>query len=190
MEKFVIPREVFAPDDAGCLAMYEDLSQREYPVYYDLVKRFDVKSVVEIGVRSGYSLYAMLSANPTMSVLGFDIDVPNQYGYQAGMFDYAKEMLPKWFPEAKITLRTADTWKMNMFGRKRQFDLAHIDGDHSAGGVHHDLVLCAGHAKVLVADDYDFLPTVREAVDQFLQETGLKGEYISSFRGHMVIQVR
>lgn len=171
-------------DNVG-INLHQELNKNYYHHYFDIIKKFNVKSVVEIGVRGGYTAYAMLSANPKMKFLGYDIDKPNPYGYVPNLFDYAKNMLPERFPEANIELLKMDTQKLKTLPGK--FDLAHIDGEHSFEGCLHDLKLCTPHVRIILADDYDYVTSIRKAVDTFLQETGFSSEYLATYRGHMLI---
>jgi hypothetical protein len=182
---FNFPKSVLQPGDVICEGYYPELSENYYHHYFNQVKEAKASSVVEIGVRAGYSAYAMLLANPSMRYLGLDINSPNEFGFHDGAFEYAQSMLRKEFPKAKLKFKVQDTQKLDKLPGK--FDLAHIDGDHSFTGCLHDLYLCENYVKVILVDDYDFVPSVRTAVDQFIAERGFKSKYIKNFRGMMVI---
>lgn len=182
---FKFPISIIQPGDTVCEGYYPELSENYYHHYFDQIKRFKVKSVVEIGVRAGYSAYAMLSANPKMIYSGYDIDLPNEYGFHDGAFAYAKAMLESEFPKANLSFKVQNSQELSSL--PRHFDLAHIDGDHSLHGCTHDLRLCYGTVNIILVDDYDFVPEVRTAVDQFIAMFKLKHEHIKNFRGMMVI---
>jgi predicted O-methyltransferase YrrM len=181
---FEFPRAILAPGDEVCGSIFADLVDY-YHYYYDQIKRFDASSVVEIGVRAGYSAYAMLSANPKMHYVGYDIDTPNSHGFGQGMFAYAQEMLRREFPQADLQFKCQDTQKLSKLDE--EFHLASIDGDHSDAGCTHDLELCFKAATILLVDDYDFLTEVGSAVNRFIKAHDLRHEYVKNFRGMMII---
>lgn len=182
---FKFPKSILQPGDEVCEGYYPELSENYYHHYFDQIKKFNVKSVVEIGVRAGYSAYAMLSANPTMKYVGYDIDSDNEYGFHSGAFQFASAMLKSEFPKADLQFFVQDSQKLTKI--PGNFDLAHVDGDHSFGGCTHDLWICSKAAKILLVDDYDFVPEVRDAVDRFVEAHRFKHEYIKNFRGMMVV---
>ena len=160
--------------------------------YYNYIKEFKVQSVFEIGVRAGYSAFAMLSANPRMFYRGVDINQGVHGGFGGSVY-FAIGLLKCNFPKAHIGIRIHDSQQMQFldtFPKTGKFDLAHIDGNHTYEGARHDMKLCLPYCRLMVVDDYDFDAEVHEAVDDFLREhPELQGEHRKNFRGHMLIHV-
>lgn len=147
-------------------------------------------SILEIGVRAGYSAFAFLSANPSAQFYGIDADVGG-WGGQAGWIEKAAAVLH----DFSVKIAKANTQQLHSIEEcypGQRFDFAHIDGDHSFDGCYHDLELCAAVSDVMLVDDYDFIAPVRAAVDHWLlRHHGRWGfAYISDggFRGNMLIR--
>lgn len=176
------------PDPATVQGIKEDWLHH----YYGYVKEFKIKSVFEIGVRAGYSAFAMFSANPRIFYRGVDINMGVHGGFSGSVY-FALGLLKYHFPDASIQIRIADSQQIKFLdtlapSKTGRFDLAHIDGDHSYAGALHDLELCLPYSKIMVVDDYDFDLEVRQAVDDFLRlNRELRSEYRKNFRGHMLI---
>ena len=71
--------------------------------------------------------------------------------------------------------------------------MIHIDGAHSSDEKMHDLKLTLGRCDVVIVDDYDFIPAVREAADEFVNEQRkyiLNTHYIPSCRGTLIIEYK
>src|SRR3989304_3831529 len=119
------------------------------------------RRIIEIGVRCGYSAFAMLWAVPKASYLGIDNRDP-AYGDSATFARHAAELLSV-FPD--VTFRNVDTRELiDLPGPVP--DLVHVDGDHSFEGAQHDidLALRSGARWVLI-DDTDSLAPVRRAAE-------------------------
>jgi predicted O-methyltransferase YrrM len=168
-----------------------------YPEYYEskynICKRINPKTIVEIGVRAGYSADAFLQSCPTAKYLGYDAD-NGQHGGKKGFFakpymKWAKEYLAKFDYDVTINF-PIDSQKINEIAVA---DFYHIDGDHSKEGVIHDLKTCYNSAPsgaYLLIDDIDYLPLVKEGVEEWIEahKDSISHEYISSYRGEILIQ--
>lgn len=146
--------------------------------------------VAEIGVRLGYSAWALSLPGVSKVFLGFDnqsyIDDSNQQAAQflAGRYN-------------EVLIQTVDTqkvfdWRPLLDGRVPQ--LIHVDGDHTFAGCLHDLELAHGVLPVggtLVVDDTAYLAEVRRACDEFLQRhceyAVLTLDARLSYRGHYLM---
>jgi predicted O-methyltransferase YrrM len=122
-----------------------------------------VRSIVEIGVRAGYSAFAFLCAVPEAHYLGIDAD-RGEWGGQEGFFEYAQTTTLREFDNVEF-MRTSS---LDLHSLPEEYDFAHIDGDHSYTGAWHDLNLCASCSQVMMVDDYDMIFSVRAAVDHWL----------------------
>jgi len=74
---------------------------------------------------------------------------------------------------------------------KNYYDMIHIDGAHPATEKSHDLNLTINRCSVVVIDDYDFVPTTKQVVDEFVKRNKKVIQntiYIPSFRGTYIIE--
>lgn len=148
---------------------------------HDVAARLQPKTIGELGVRAGYSAYAMLAAAPSATYLGIDIDDPG-IGSEPGALEHANVVLAGY----NFLVIVADSHDIE---RLPPLDLLHVDGDHSHDGCTADLELArrSGVQWALV-DDYDTGRVVRGAVDAFAARYGLSIEHIADgFRGSALL---
>jgi hypothetical protein len=119
-----------------------------YENYYALSSYYQPKSILEIGVRYGYSLGTMISASKSIEkVTGIDNDE-----YILGALDKAKENIKKYINsdvELNFSLQNSHDIK-----KLDYHDVIHIDGDHSYDGKLKDLKLTIDACKVVIIDDF------------------------------------
>jgi hypothetical protein len=138
----------------------------EYRAKYALAKMIRPRSILEVGVRFGYSARSFLMAAPEASYVGLDLDEPSWGPYTGIPRLWAETRLQELYPRNDIwTIRTNTQTEPQ---RRSPADLVHIDGDHSFEGTLRDLItffpICLG---VMVVDDYLEIAPVRAAVDIF-----------------------
>lgn len=185
---FKFPVHVILNIDVDMFTTETELLTNYYGFYYAVIKYLNIQSVLEIGVRAGYSMVAMLCANESLRYTGIDND-SNLSGGLSGCYKHAEELLGEYCinPESSITIKDSHTIEY----LTENFDLVHIDGDHTTIGCKQDLELVRNNAKYLIVDDIDFCSkgehNVRQAVDDFLSTYKYKSIYIPSYRGHRVI---
>ena len=119
-------------------------------VCYDIVKALAPKRIAEIGVRCGYSAWAMLQAAPEATYYGFD-----NYSYKPRQIcQCASDYLLRDYNTEIIELDSQQT--SDLSNAIKDIDLFHVDGDHSYAGAYHDLELAFGtlseSGKILVDD--------------------------------------
>lgn len=130
---------------------------------YHLVSRLKPAFIAEIGVRAGYSAYAMLSAAPTARYLGIDIRT-DTHGGVVGADLHAAKLLAH-FPAVEFL--HADSRMMDRL--PPGIDLLHIDGDHSEAGCLSDLALAdRSGVRWALVDDTSYIPDVRRAVHSWM----------------------
>jgi predicted O-methyltransferase YrrM len=162
-------REHVCPKDRRTARKFEEFVPY-YDVKHQLAGEFRPKRILEIGVRAGYSALAFLSACPKATYLGLDAE-NGKHGGQGGPWTWWAEKLLAPF---RATIRICDTQKMSQLDEADgAFDFVHVDGDHSYRGALHDMRMCyprLATGGVMVVDDYDYLPDVRRAIDDFLRK--------------------
>jgi len=186
-EKWIFPKEKMMPGDGWSGGnFYEQLSQNQYPHYHEIIGFFGIQSVFEIGVRAGYSMFAMLTANPGLRFYGVDKLCEDE---SRPRWAHAIQLATE-FPEADIRLEKGNSQKMTELPGR--FDLAHVDGNHSKGPALHDIKLCAPYVDLILVDDYNYISTVKDAVDEFLVtcEGVSNWGHIPSYHGHALLVTR
>lgn len=159
-----------------------------YEIYYAIAKYYQPKSILEIGVRYGYSLYSMIAACENLEyVRGYDIDE-----YDKDSIEVANKNISNVISKEidfKIENKNTQTSKK----LRKKYDLIHVDGDHSYNGKLHDLELVKNNCKVLIIDDYNHIRDVKSAVDKFVPENEdiiEKNFLIGSMRGTYIIEFK
>ena len=156
----------------------------KYQMAAGLHKARPITSIVEIGVRAGYSALAMLAAIPEATYLGIDAD-EGEWGGESGYFEKARDTLAGY----QATFLHANSQVLQELPGR--YNLAHVDGDHSYAGALHDIRLCSHFADAMIIDDYDFIPTVRHAANEFAvheaHSWGWKHVPDGGYRGNLVL---
>jgi hypothetical protein len=177
-----LPDEIFHPDDwfADFYRTTEG-ARRHYAFYTQIVEELKPRSILEIGVRAGYSAYAMLRAAPDAHYVGYDLN-EGTFGGEVGYLDHARTMLRENFPRANVSVMIGDSQKSASMSRR--YDLIHVDGAHLHYEVIHDLELCAPYADHVLVDDVGFISTVSSGVEEYLEKhPGLPGWFFPTWRG-------
>jgi hypothetical protein len=159
----------------------------EYRAKYAIAKMVRPMSILEVGVRFGYSARSFLMAAPNASYIGLDIDEPSWGPYEGVPRLWADTRLRSLYPRNDIWTKKTNTQKDPQ--RPNYADLVHIDGDHSFEGTMHDLTtffpLCS---RVMVVDDYLEIASVRAAVDTFChQQADAIRMLVTSLRGSLLL---
>lgn len=146
-------------------------------------------SVLEIGVRAGYSAVAMRYGHAFSVYLGVDAD-NGCWGGEVGFCEHAGKLL-KEMSGLQWEIHIGDSHLLETVHHDGQpFDLAHVDGDHSLDGAIQDIELCLrSGVKFIAVDDFDFIADVRVAVVKMINEHHLNYRFFSDdgYRGTMVL---
>jgi SAM-dependent methyltransferase len=168
----------------------EIASSNCYNYYYSYAKSWKPQSILEIGVRRGYSAVSMaIGARENLDIfVGIDSEIDVE-----GSASFASNLLSN-HTTAKIEILNFDTQQDDVSISDNPFDLIHIDADHSFLGCSSDLLLCLGLAKegsIVIVDDALYAP-VRAACEQIksLYPDSLDVQYVTNFRGHCLVTVK
>lgn len=193
MKKFIFDRKIIYPKDPTATEKRIQQYIGYYGVKYDICKKQNPKTIVEIGVRAGYSAWCFLQACPQASYIGFDAN-NGTHGGKGGQdgryFNWAKKILGGY--NAKfIELDTQKVDDLNL----ENIDFFHVDGDHTTEGVQHDLDLalkCISDTGLILVDDITYLDTVTKGVNLWIEKNKMfiTNEFIPSLRGEMLIRKR
>lgn len=189
--KFIFTESIIYPKDPTATAKRIKEYREYYKTKYNICKEQNPRHIVEIGVRAGYSAWSFLQACPKAEYVGIDAN-NGTHGGQGGRdgryFKWAKKILSAY--ECRfIEMDTQKIDDLKIF----DVDLFHVDGDHSAKGVQHDLDLAFkainGNGLILI-DDMIYLQTVKSGVHSWIHEMSseITTEFIPSLRGEMLIR--
>jgi len=107
-------------------------------IKYQIAHYLQPKRIVELGVRAGYSSWALWLGARDTSLVGYDNYAPGNQGTQGH--------------EAEIQIHAQNLY--GLFGGKLVYsstqdmetlfvaDLYHVDADHTLGGAYNDILLC------------------------------------------------
>jgi 2-polyprenyl-3-methyl-5-hydroxy-6-metoxy-1,4-benzoquinol methylase len=144
------------------------------------------ESILEIGVRYGYSAAAFLNGNPNANYVGIDLDT-DSYGGVKGAVNWAKEITQPFNTNFII----ANTQSMKSFPGGT-YDLIHVDGQQDGDSSFHDLELAISQSKYVLVDGYLWTKQNFLAVSDFLfQHSNLIDFYgvIPGYAGDLLIKV-
>jgi GNAT superfamily N-acetyltransferase len=169
--------------DPSIIAIKDPVRAHNWAKYceckYQIAKDIKPDVIVEIGVRAGYSAWALLQANPKAMYYGFDANLVQSIPSARG---------GPWSPVAEKMLKSrgynVKMWhdfnsqthnNLPVAPDPKQTVLYHIDGEHSVKGVYNDLELCFHNAHVncfILVDDYNKWPSlvVKQGTDKWIAE--------------------
>jgi len=185
-------QQYMCPTDKRTIKHRLKLTAEHMNVKYEICKRCQPKIIAEIGVRAGYSALAFLTACPEAKYIGFDAN-NGTHGGQGGenksFWLHAQKILSKY----NCAFIEIDTQIIDRLPIDDAVDFFHVDGDHTTNGIKHDLNLALlslefKKGKILI-DDIDYIPEVKQGIEEWLQGTKLQKEYIPSPRGEYLIHV-
>jgi len=204
MSDFRLPEAVICPADKnGYLRLLplddktrEDDSDyvRLYKEKHNIISESNVSSIMEIGVRAGYSAYTFKSAFPNATYLGMDAENGSHGGAGGPWTWWAKITLDRYFPKDLHKIVIQDTQQLERLPEAK-YDFIHIDGDHTVAGVYHDLDICVDAVNPggrMCIDDYTHLPDVKVGVDKWLEDNVDKYDHykiLKTVRGDVVIYI-
>jgi 2-polyprenyl-3-methyl-5-hydroxy-6-metoxy-1,4-benzoquinol methylase len=158
-----------------------------YRMKYAIVKALEPKSILEIGVRYGYSAITFLSAVPDAQYLGIDNDT-DTFGGSKGAIQWAKKITKNY----NAVFFIANTQEMAVLPGE-YYDLIHIDGQQDGDGTFHDLELALPKAKWILVDGFFWSKENMLSTTYFLEKYKQFIEYtiiIPSYAGDLLIKLK
>jgi cyclopropane fatty-acyl-phospholipid synthase-like methyltransferase len=154
-----------------------------YRLKWAIAQVLQPRTILEIGVRYGYSAHAFLDACPQSAYRGIDLDSTIAGGVK-GAIDWAAKILQPF----QADLIIANTQAMTSFPGET-YDLIHVDGQQDGDSSFHDLTLAIAQGHYILVDGYhwttpnfvavnDFLLQHRDRVDWYAAIPGYAGELI------------
>lgn len=185
---YMFDRNIICPWDKTATEKRIQQYEKYYAVKHRLCQQANPGTIVEIGVRAGYSACAFLQACPDAHYIGIDADNGKHGGAgEKPYIPWAEKVLSEKGYDFRIAY-PVDTQNLDSMPSA---DFYHIDGDHTAEGCMHDLDICYSSANpgaVLLIDDYDYIKTVKDGVDRWLSENpDVAWQYVPSLRGEILI---
>lgn len=149
-----------------------------YRMKYAIASVLQPQTILEIGVRYGYSAITFLQASPAARYLGIDLDT-DQFGGVKGSIHWAKEITRSYQAEFLI----ADTQTMNRFPGE-EYDLIHVDGQQDGLGTYQDLTLAMEQAVYILLDGFMWSEENYRSGCQFLHNRKRDIAYFASIPGY------
>jgi len=158
-----------------------------YRLKWAIARVLQPRSILEIGVRFGYSMLAFLDASPSARYVGIDLDSAT-FGGSVGAIGWARHVAKGY----RADFIVGDSTKMDRFPGDR-YDLIHIDGQQDGQGTMHDLRLASGQGSYVLVDGYfwsrqnflgasEFLFRYRDLIEFY--------EVIPGYAGELLIKMR
>ncbi len=168
-------------------------TNNNYTWYYAVGDALRPRSILEFGVRYGYSAIAILRGSGigalyAVSYTGIDAEADGILSN-----DIALRAIKNYASPAEILrINTADAVGiLEAIGTRSPFDLVHVDADHSENGIRTELqyaLLAARPAGVILIDDID-APHVRAEADRFCRKLGITPEFLPTFHGTYLVDL-
>jgi hypothetical protein len=157
-----------------------------FPTYYEIGRQLQPKSILEIGVRFGYSL-ASLACGAGLKDHVYGID---RESYEPDSNRYAAAALKSLGIEAKLFSGDSKTFDVRQKTGLPHLDLIHIDGNHTTEGALSDLRKFSEFSKRLIVDDI-FDTRVWKAVTLFAaeQDHPISMSCFNAGTGHLLLEL-
>ena len=158
-----------------------------YRLKFAVAKALRPASILEIGVRFGYSAHAFLAAAPDAHYVGIDNDT-STFGGEQGALEWARRSLSR----HRVELVCDDTQKLVTLPGG-PYDLIHVDGQQDGDGTFHDLELALEKGHFILLDGLFwsrqnllagalFLEKYRSLIEYALAIPGYAGELLIKSR--------
>ena len=156
-----------------------------YQLKYAISKAIQAETILETGVRFGYSAIAFLDGSPNASYVGIDID-SETYGGVKGAIDWAKKITKQY----DVTYLMEDTTKMKSFPGDF-YDLIHVDAQQDGDSTIGDMEKALEKGKYILVDGYFWTNPNTLSATYFLKKYKQYIEYaliIPGYAGELLIK--
>jgi SAM-dependent methyltransferase len=177
-------RQIACPDDP-LSHMFDDWLDY-YRLKWAIAKVIQPSSILEIGVRYGYSALSFLQGSPTARYIGIDID-NSEYGGKVGALNWARDKMADYNAQVLV----GNSQEMREFPGG-QYDLVHVDGQQDGDSTYRDLEKAVKQGKYILVDGYFWSPENYVGCNAFLQDHKDLIEYyfvIPGYAGELLIKV-
>jgi 2-polyprenyl-3-methyl-5-hydroxy-6-metoxy-1,4-benzoquinol methylase len=154
---------------------------------YAISRAIDPASILEVGVRYGYSAITFLNASPASTYLGIDNNT-NTFGGSKGAIQWVKKITEGY----KTDFLIANTQQMASFPGNF-YDFIHIDGQQDGDGTIHDLKLALEKGRWLLLDGFFWSKENMLSATYFLEKYKEFVEFslvIPSYAGELLIKTK
>jgi SAM-dependent methyltransferase len=154
-----------------------------YRLKFCIARVLRPNSILEVGVRYGYSARTFLEARPSAKFVGVDLDCES-FGGQRGALAWARGITAQY----DVRYIVADSQQMKKFPGDI-YDLIHVDGQQDGFGTFHDLWRAVSQGRWVLLDGYfwtrlnffnanDFLIKFKDAISYAITIPGYAGELL------------
>jgi 2-polyprenyl-3-methyl-5-hydroxy-6-metoxy-1,4-benzoquinol methylase len=158
-----------------------------YRLKFAISKAIRPSTILEIGVRYGYSAYSFLSACPNAKYTGIDNN-SDTFGGVEKSIEWAKSKLCN-FNVDFILEDSQQIYELPFC----KYDLFHIDGQQDGGGTYKDLELAFHYSEWVLLDGYHWSSQNYLESNEFLLRHKELVEYsinIPSYAGELLIKIK
>lgn len=149
-----------------------------YRMKWAIAKAMQPASILEIGVRYGYSARAFLDAAPKARYVGLDADLP-AFGGHPGALAWARDSLK----DFDVELIKENSQSLSRFPGGC-YDLIHVDGQQDGDGTFNDLNLALNQGRYILIDGYFWTRENFLAANEWLWLNKVAIEWVATIPGY------
>ena len=149
-----------------------------YRLKWAIAKAINPASILEIGVRYGYSARAFLDAAPRSLYVGLDADLQTIGGH-IGALAWAEKSLSDF--DVKLIKENSQTLAKFPGGH---YDLIHVDGQHDGDGTFHDLDLALNQGRYILIGGYFLTRENFLAINEWLWLNKIAIDWVVTIPGY------
>lgn len=186
LKNWIVPSDHEHVEQHGSPNPYADDT---YDWYGGVARHVTPRSILEIGVYRGYSMAAMISSS--VESVGYVLAIDNGEAAGVEVFEAAIRKLQQAFPFTDFGVAIVNSRNVRP-DPGFQFDIVHIDGDHSYEGAKNDIdnfgPLVSDSGVIIVHDTID--PPVKRATLEFAEAHNFDYREIDNACGNILLTRR